>query len=86
MSDIGHNGGPGINDIQIPEMHYFKLFPSDFLNGFLHLSLELRGAYATALFSMYDRMGGFPYDEEKGRCPDARGQARLSSRPGRLDR
>lgn len=66
MSEIGHNGGPGPVDVDVPDMAYVKFFPGDFLNGTAHMSLEMRGAYITTLCVMYDRMGGFPYDEREG--------------------
>ena len=65
MSSMGHNGGPPVAD-DVPDMAYVKFFPGDFLNGTAHMSLELRGAYITTLCVMYDRMGGFPYDEHEG--------------------
>lgn len=66
MSDIGHNGGPVPVDVDVPDMAYVKFYPGDFLNGTAHMSLEMRGAYITTLCVMYDRMGGFPYDEREG--------------------
>lgn len=63
---IGHNGAPPTVDRDVPDMSYFKMFPGDFLVGTAHMSLEMRGAYITTLCVMYDRMGGFPYDEHAG--------------------
>lgn len=65
MTDMGHNGGPPIID-DVPNMHFVKFFPGDFLNGTAHMSLEMVGAYIRTLCIMYDRMGGFPADEHLG--------------------
>lgn len=65
MSKIGHNGGPPDTD-DVPNMHFVKFFPGDFLNGTAHMNLEQVGAYIRLLCVMYDRMGGFPYDDHKG--------------------
>lgn len=65
MHEIGHNGSPPLVD-DVPHMNFVKFYPGDFLNGVAHMSLELRGAYITALCIMYDRMGGMPYDEREG--------------------
>lgn len=66
MAEIGHNGGPAPIDVDVPDMAYVKFFPGDFLNGTAHLSLEMVGAYIRTLCVMYDRMGGFPFDEREG--------------------
>ena len=63
---VGHNGGPPLTEADVPDLTYVKFYPGDFLTGTAHLSLELRGAYITALCVMYDRMSGFPYDEREG--------------------
>ena len=63
---IGHNGGPPLTEADVPDLSYVKFYPGDFLTGTAHLSLELRGAYITALCVMYDRMSGFPFDEREG--------------------
>lgn len=65
MTAIGHNGGPPVAD-DGSRMSYVKFFPSDFLSGTAHMSLEMRGAYITVLCVMYDRLSGFPYDEQLG--------------------
>jgi uncharacterized protein YdaU (DUF1376 family) len=62
----GHNGGPPLTEADVPDLTYVKFYPADFLTGTMHLSLEQRGAYITALCVMYDRMSGFPYDEKEG--------------------
>jgi uncharacterized protein YdaU (DUF1376 family) len=62
----GHNGGPPLTDADVPDLTYVKFYPADFLTGTMHLSLEQRGAYITALCVMYDRMSGFPYDDAEG--------------------
>lgn len=66
MTEHGHNGGPPLVDDDVPDMAYVKFFPGDFLNGTAHLSLEMTGAYIRTLCVMYDRMGGFPYDDDRG--------------------
>lgn len=66
MRNIGDNGGPPLTDADVPDMTYVKFYPADFLTGTIHLTLEQRGAYITALCVMYDRMSGFPYDEKEG--------------------
>ena len=66
MSGIGDNGGPPLTDGDVPRMHFFKGYHAAFINGIMHMSLEMRGAYCTVLFIMYDRMAGFPYDEQEG--------------------
>lgn len=63
---LNHNGGPPLTDADVPDLTYVKFYPADFLTGTMHLSLEQRGAYITALCVMYDRMSGFPYDEREG--------------------
>lgn len=65
MGTIGHNGGMPITD-DVPNMHFVKFFPGDFLNGTADMSLEMVGAYIRTLCVMYDRMGGFPFDDTKG--------------------
>lgn len=65
MSDIGHNGGPPMGD-DAPGLTYVKFYPRDWLTGTMDMSLEERGAYMTVVMIMYDRMGGFPYDERLG--------------------
>jgi uncharacterized protein YdaU (DUF1376 family) len=62
----GHNGGPPLVETDVPDLTYVKFYPADFLTGTMHLSLEQRGAYITALCVMYDRMSGFPFDEKEG--------------------
>ncbi len=66
MKRIGDNGGPPLTDADVPSLTYVKFYPGDFLTGTMHLTLEQRGAYITALCVMYDRMSGFPYDEREG--------------------
>jgi uncharacterized protein YdaU (DUF1376 family) len=66
MKRIGDNGGPPLSDADVPSLTYVKFYPGDFLTGTMHLTLEQRGAYITALCVMYDRMSGFPYDEREG--------------------
>lgn len=63
---FNHNGGPPLTDADVPSLTYVKFYPGDFLTGTMHLTLEQRGAYITALCVMYDRMSGFPYDEKEG--------------------
>jgi uncharacterized protein YdaU (DUF1376 family) len=62
---IGSNGGPPLAD-DVPQLSYFKFYPSDFLAGTADMTAEERGIYITALCVMYDRMGGMPFDERKG--------------------
>lgn len=64
MTAIGHNSerfdGSEGDDIR---MHIARIHVSDILNGMRTLSMEERGFYCTALFTMYDRMGDLPADD-----------------------
>jgi uncharacterized protein YdaU (DUF1376 family) len=65
MIAYGHNGGPPL--IDNPDeirMRFARVHVSDLLHGIRTLTMEERGFYMTAFFSMYDRMGGLPLDDD----------------------
>lgn len=66
MSRIGDNGGPLIDDESAAKIRYIKVNVAELLEGIAELTFEQRGYYLTALFSMYARMGGLPFDEREG--------------------
>lgn len=78
MHSQNHNGGPPIDSDA--KMRWVRVNISDILEGMDGLSWEQRGYYVTALFKMYARMEGLPYEEKAGssvmRC-DVRTYRRL---------
>lgn len=58
------NGGPPL-DVDA-KMRWVRINLSDILEGMEGLTWEQRGFYCTALFKMYARMEGLPYDEKAG--------------------
>jgi uncharacterized protein YdaU (DUF1376 family) len=78
MHPQNHNGGPPIDSDA--KMRWVRVNISDILEGMDGLSWEQRGYYVTALFKMYARMDGLPYEEKAGssvmRC-DVRTYRRL---------
>lgn len=64
MTKLNHNGGPPL-DVDA-KMRWVRINLSDILEGMEGLTWEQRGFYCTALFKMYARMEGLPYDEKAG--------------------
>lgn len=64
MLSPGDNGGPPL-DIDA-KMRWVRFNLSDILEGMEGLTWEQRGFYCTALFKMYARMEGLPFDERQG--------------------
>lgn len=61
-----HNGAPPLDDDEVAKLRYIKINIAEILEGIEELTWEQRGYYLTALFKMYARMGGLPWDEREG--------------------